>query len=155
MENGDQKFENGLHRPDDEKEHADQRDEGQYPISGSAGEQERREKLHGDDNFGAQKKNHLDGGFPSAGDEKEHAASGDGRDQNEPEARQQAEGERSPPAIHVETRLDFCFERFEVIVNASGVHAAEFAECTVEVGKYDKTDRQSQYADAVEKDRHG
>jgi hypothetical protein len=155
VENRDQKFQNGLHRPDDEKEHADQRDEGQYPISGSAGEQERWEKLHGDDNFGAQKENHLDGRFPSAGDEKEHAASGDCRYQNEPEARQQAEGERSPPAIHVETGLDVRFERLEVIVNAPGVHAAKFAESTVEIGKYDETGRQSQYADAVEKNGHG
>jgi hypothetical protein len=40
-------------------------------------------------------------------------------------------------------------------VNASGVHAAEFAESTVEIGKYDETGRQSQYADAVEKNGHG
>jgi hypothetical protein len=40
-------------------------------------------------------------------------------------------------------------------VNSSGVHAAEFAEDTIEIGKYDQAGRQSQYADAIEKNGHG
>jgi hypothetical protein len=55
----------------------------------------------------------------------------------------------------VEAGLDVRFECLEVIVNSPSVHAAEFAECTVEIGKYDEAGRQSQYADAIEKNGHG
>ena len=57
--------------------------------------------------------------------------------------------------VHVETRLDFGFESFEVVVDAAGVDAAEFAEGAVEVGEDDEADGESEYADGVEEDGHG
>src|SRR5271156_190370 len=127
MENGDQQLKDGLHWPNDEEKRAHHRNEGQHPISRSARQQKRREKLHGDDHFGAEKKYHFDGGFPGAGDEKEHAARGDRGDEDQPEARQEAEAERAAAAFHMEARLDFCFESVEMVMDASGVDAAELA----------------------------
>ena len=155
MQDGDEEFEDRLHRPDDEKEDADERNEGQHPFSGSASQQKGRQELHGDDDFGAQKKDHLDGRFPGAGDEKEDTASGDGGDENQPEAREHAEGERGAVTVHVEARLDFGFEYVEVVTDAAGVHAAEFAEGAVEVGKDDEADGEGEDARGVEEDGHG
>jgi hypothetical protein len=58
-------------------------------------------------------------------------------------------------AIHVETRLDFGFEGFEMIMDAAGVHAAELAEGTVEVREDDKAEGESEDADSVKEDGHG
>ena len=114
VQDRDQKLENRLHRPDDEEKHADDRNERQHPVARSARKQQRREKLHGDDYFGAKEKNHFDRGFPRAGNKEEHAARGDGGDQDEPETREQAEGQSGAVALHVEARLDFGFKCFEV-----------------------------------------
>ena len=90
---------------------------GSTQLPGRAGQQQRREKLHGDDYLGAEEKNHFDGGFPGARNEEEHAARGDGGDENEPEARKQAEAESGAAAFHVQARLDVRFERVEVLMD--------------------------------------
>jgi hypothetical protein len=61
---------------------------------------------------------------------------------------------RGSVTVHVETRLDFGFEGFEMIVDAAGVDAAEFAEGAVEVGKHDEAEGESEHADGVEEDGH-
>ena len=81
------------------------------------------------------KKHHLDGRFPRAGNKENHAPRGDRGHQNQPQPRQQIEGQRGAPALHLEARLDLRFEGFEVPVNAPRRHAAQLAIDAVEVGE--------------------
>src|ERR1700722_13026308 len=154
MEDGNEEFEYGLNRPDEKHEGAGHRNKRKNPIAGTASEEQGGNELHGDQNFSAEKDDHFNGGFPSARDEEQNPAGGEGGDQDEPKTSEQAEGQGGAARLHVETRLDFGFESFEVTVNAAGVYSAEFAVDAVEVGKKNQADGEGQDADGVEKNWH-
>src|ERR1700722_11333207 len=154
MENRDKQFEYGLDGPNEKYESAGYRNERKNPIAGTASEEQRGDELHGHENFGAEKDDHFDGGFPGAGDEKQNAAGGEGGDQDQPKTSEEAESESGAARLHMETWLDFGFESLEVTMNAAGVHAAEFAVDAIEVGKKNQADGEGQDADGVEENWH-
>ena len=100
------------------------------------------------------KKYHLNGGFPGARDEEEHAARGDRGDEYKPEAREQTESECGAAPLHVKARLDVGLEGVEMMMQASLIYAAQLAKGAVEVRKNDEASRETQNADGVEKNRH-
>ena len=54
----------------------------------------------------------------------------------------------------METRLDFSFERFEMLANATGNDATQLAIDAIEIRKDDQARGKGEHADGVEKRRH-
>src|SRR4029077_10178817 len=99
--------------------------------------------------------NHFDGRFPRAGHKEDHSASGDSGDENEPESREEAEGERGAAAVHSETRLDVRFEFFEVRSDAAGAHAVELAVHAIEICEDGQAGCERENTDGVDDSWHG
>ena len=141
-------------RPSEKHKCAHNRNEGRDPVARSARKKKRRQKLHGHDDFGAQEENHLERSFPSPEREEDYRPSGDRCDQDEPEAREKTECQRSSTGLHMEPRSNFGFERFQMVVDAASGRAAQLAVHPVKVGEEQQNSRKKQNAGGVEKNGH-
>ena len=91
--------------------------------------------MHGNDDFQAKENDELPYRFPRFGNEMHDAARSFKNQERQPEMAQDTEGAAAAAAIDVQLGLDFGFEDFQVLVNAPGGHATEFAVNERKVGK--------------------
>ena len=148
------KFEKHAERPDDPQKRANDESQADEPAAFCPREQKIRNKLREQKHFDE----HVDEGLqqcvPRARDKDDHAARGLGRDQHQPEIREQAKSGRGARALQAEVRFDLGLEEFEMLADAALVHAAQFAVDPVEVRENDEAHAERRDSEHVEKRHH-
>ena len=154
-QNGSEKTQDRIERPREPQEQAHERDERTDPSPARASQKQERQKLHCDHHFGGEEDHDLESELGPAGNGRVHSERRNGGQKHQPEACDEAEGERSARAIELEARLDFGFKRNDVIADAAGRHASPLAIDAVEVGDHDEPNGENDDAERVKDNDHG
>src|SRR5260370_32678859 len=105
--------------------------------------------MHGEDDFEHYKNAKLDERFPRSRDEIHHAARRLQHQKRQPEVPQDSESSPAAAAIDFQLWLDLRFEDFQVLMDAAGSHAAEFAVNQGQVGENGKVETYQHTAQSV------
>ena len=116
--NGTCKIEKHAERPNDPQKRAYDESQADEPASFCPREQKVRNKLGEQKHFDEHVDQRLQQCVPRARDKHDHAARGLGRDQHQPQIREQAESRRGASPLQTKVGLDF---RFEIARDARGL----------------------------------
>ena len=148
---GARKFEKHAERPNDPQERANDESQAHEPAPFCARQQEIRNKLGEQKHFDE----HIDKGLhervPRAGNKHDDAARGLGRDQHQPQIREQAKSGGGSRALQSKVRFDLGLEEFEMLADTAFGDAAEFPVNPVDIRKNDEAHAERRDGQHIEK----